>query len=100
MSPLESSIAHLGDRFVRRDAGWRIPSGCREGALAGVRIGAILHPAVLLALADGAGFLSTEIAHPRSVRISEMLGRSAHLRNRRGEQNAGSGSDQLFTGRH
>ena len=43
---------------------------------------------------------STEIAHPRSVRISEMLGRSAHLRNRRGEQNAGSGSDQLFTGRH
>jgi hypothetical protein len=28
-----------------------------EDALAGVRIGAVLHPAVLLALADGACFL-------------------------------------------
>jgi hypothetical protein len=51
---------HVSDRSdgsVWGDAVRRIPSGCRESALAGVRVGPVLHPAVLFALADGAGFL-------------------------------------------
>jgi hypothetical protein len=48
-------VAQLGDRFLWGDAGRRILAGDDEGALTGIRIGAILHPGGLLALADGAG---------------------------------------------
>lgn len=41
-----------------------------EGTLASERIGAVLDPAVLAALADGAGLLRAQIAQPRSVRIA------------------------------
>jgi hypothetical protein len=53
-------VQHVSDcdsRCLRRDPGRRILAGDFEGALAGVRVGAILHPAVLVALANGAGFL-------------------------------------------
>ena len=58
VSPIESSTPpHFGDRLIRRDAGQRIQAGGFERALPRVRIGPFLHPAVLLALADGASFL-------------------------------------------
>jgi hypothetical protein len=41
-----------------------------KGQLARVRIGPVLHPAVLLALMDGASFAQHEVAHPRNVRIA------------------------------
>jgi hypothetical protein len=52
-------LEHLGDcdgRSLRRNTSG-ILAGDGEGAFACVRIDAILHPAVLLALANGAGFL-------------------------------------------
>lgn len=42
----------------------RILTGDGEGALAGMRIRTVLHPAVHVALSDGSGFRSTEIAQP------------------------------------
>src|ERR1700722_15177897 len=48
-------VQHLGDRNgggLRRDARWWILTRGRECQLARVRIGPILHPAMLLALAD------------------------------------------------
>jgi hypothetical protein len=48
-------IANSGDCLVRRDAWRRILASNEKGALALVRIGAVPHPAVLLAFADGAG---------------------------------------------
>ena len=58
VSPIESSTS----RTSATASSGETPDGgsrraCREGAFAGVRVGAVLHPAVLLALADGAGFL-------------------------------------------
>ena len=50
-------VTNFRRRRVRRDALWRIPAGCVKRALAGMRIGAVLHPAVLIALSDGAGLL-------------------------------------------
>jgi len=53
-------VENFGDRCgrrLRRDAGRRIVARHVEGALAGVRISAVLLPAVLLALADGARFV-------------------------------------------
>jgi hypothetical protein len=44
-------IADFGDGLVWRRAGGRILKGGGECAIAGIRVGAILHPAVLLALA-------------------------------------------------
>lgn len=35
---------HLRDRLIRSDAGRRILTGDGEGALAGLRVGAVLHP--------------------------------------------------------
>jgi len=37
-------VPHLRDRLVRSDAGRRILTGDGEGALAGMRVGAVLHP--------------------------------------------------------
>jgi hypothetical protein len=45
-----------GDCCLRGDAGRRILASNEKGALARVRIGPVLHPAVLLASADGAAF--------------------------------------------
>src|SRR6516225_6527697 len=39
----------------RRNSDWRIQAGNIERTLAGIRIGTVLHPTVLLALADGSG---------------------------------------------
>src|SRR5215475_11297247 len=55
------------------DARRRIVPGEVKGPFARVRIGTILHPAVLLALANDAGLeQDTEIAQPRSVRITGL----------------------------
>ncbi|MET4374811.1 hypothetical protein ABIA99_007543 [Bradyrhizobium sp. LB12.1] len=51
------NIANLGRRFIRADTCWRVSTGGIESPLAGVRIGAFLHPTVLLALADRTSFL-------------------------------------------
>jgi len=50
-------VTNFGDSLVRRDASWRILTGDCQGTLAGMRVGTILHPAVLLAFADRTGFL-------------------------------------------
>jgi hypothetical protein len=53
-------IENFGDRDgsgLGRGTWCRIPASDVEGALASVRIGAILHPTVMLAFADGASFL-------------------------------------------
>jgi hypothetical protein len=49
-------VQHVLDRgagLVRRDGERRILTGGGEDAVAGMRIGAVLHPTVLLALEDG-----------------------------------------------
>jgi len=54
------AVQHFRDRanrILRRHAPRRVPPRGVEGATAGVRVGAILHPAVLLAFVDSAGFL-------------------------------------------
>jgi hypothetical protein len=53
VSPIVSRTSVTCGRIVRRDACRRVLAGDDEGALAGVRIGAVLHPAVLLAFVDG-----------------------------------------------
>jgi hypothetical protein len=51
------NVFDRGHRLVRRDTNrWILPSH-QHCALAGVRVGAVLHPAVLFAFADGAGLL-------------------------------------------
>ena len=50
-------VANLGRRFISGDACWRVSTSDIEGPLPRMRIGAFLHPTVLLALADGASFL-------------------------------------------
>jgi hypothetical protein len=40
------------NRLIWRDAEWWVLAGDDEGAFAGIRIGAVLHPAVFLAFAD------------------------------------------------
>src|SRR5687767_1513928 len=50
-------VANLGRRCTWGDACWRVSTGDIEGPLPCMRIGAFLHPSVLLALADGASFL-------------------------------------------
>jgi hypothetical protein len=50
-------VANLCGGEFRRHASRRVLTGDVEGPFASVRIGAVLHPAVLLALTDGAGFL-------------------------------------------
>jgi hypothetical protein len=53
-------IQHLRDRArrgLRRATGRRVFASDLKSAPAGVRVGKILHPAVLLAFPDGAGFL-------------------------------------------
>jgi riboflavin biosynthesis pyrimidine reductase len=48
-------IANGSDRLHRRDAGRRILPGDEKGALVGMGIATVPHPAMLLAFADGAG---------------------------------------------
>lgn len=48
-----------------RHTGRRILTSDIVGAIAGVRVGEILHPAVLLAFADAPASYSTEIAQPQ-----------------------------------
>jgi hypothetical protein len=50
-------VSNFGNGFFQRNSGRRIPARDVKGALAGVRVGTVLHPAVFLAFADGAGFL-------------------------------------------
>jgi hypothetical protein len=58
VSPIESKhVPHRGYRLLRRNAGRWISTGDGNGALARMRVGAILYPAVFLAFADGACFL-------------------------------------------
>jgi hypothetical protein len=58
VSPIESSTSRTaGHGLARRDAERRIPGRDDEGALAGMRIGAVLHAAVLVALTDRASLL-------------------------------------------
>jgi hypothetical protein len=52
-----STLSDLCRGRLRRQARRRIPPDDFDGMIAGVGIGAVPHPAVLLALADGAGFL-------------------------------------------
>src|SRR5450631_2333787 len=47
-------IADRSDRLVRRDTGRRSAADGDKSTLAGMRVGAVPHPAVLLAFADGA----------------------------------------------
>jgi hypothetical protein len=61
---LETGVAHRVQRFrdgngrcLGRDARREILTRYVEGALAGVGIGAIQHPTMLLAFSDGAGLL-------------------------------------------
>jgi hypothetical protein len=60
-------VANLGRRFISGDACWRVSTGDIEGPLSRMRIGAILHPTVLLALADGARFLE-DVNRPSAQR--------------------------------
>jgi hypothetical protein len=48
-------VLHCGRGFVRGDAERRVFACKLKGAIAGVRIGTVPHPAMLLAFADGAG---------------------------------------------
>lgn len=48
--------ADFGSRLLRRQSKWRIQSGDVQGAVAGMRVRSVLHPPVLLTLADGASF--------------------------------------------
>ena len=57
VSDRAEDIFERRDGFIRCHAGRRIPACDVERALAGVRVGAVLHPAVLLAFPDGAGLL-------------------------------------------
>ena len=57
VSPIESSTSRISATFVRSDAGRRTTAGDIESAFARMWVGAVLHPAVLLAFADGAGFV-------------------------------------------
>jgi len=53
-------VQHVANRGLRCLTGYafrQVSTGDIEGPLSGMRIGAILHPTVLLALADGAGFV-------------------------------------------
>ena len=47
-------VANLGRLCIRGDTWWRVSAGDIKGPLPCVRIGAILHPTVFVALADGA----------------------------------------------
>jgi hypothetical protein len=50
-------LDHRDRRFPGRDARQRVSAGDIEGALASMRVGAVLHPAVFFALDDGPGLL-------------------------------------------
>ena len=66
-------IQHFGDHdrgSLRRDPGRRISAGDVEGALTRMRIGAVLHPTMLLALADGAGLQQHGDRPSPTVRIA------------------------------
>ena len=65
-------VANLGRRCIRGDACWRVSTGGIEGPLTCMRIGAVLYPAVLLALADGASFLKHANRPSRIVRIAGL----------------------------
>ena len=60
-------IANGSDRLLLRDAGRRILPSDEKGALAGMGIAAVPHPAMLLAFADGASSRINR-AHPSIVR--------------------------------
>jgi len=49
-------VVNCSHRLLRRDADRRIFAGALDCALASMRIGAVLHPAVFIALTDRAGF--------------------------------------------
>jgi hypothetical protein len=66
VSPIESSTSRTS---ATAESQRRILTGEEEGALARLRISAVLHPAVLIAPAIAPASSSKEIAHPRSVRI-------------------------------
>lgn len=50
-------VPDLGHGIIRRDARRQVLPRDVEGALAAERVGAVPHPAVLLPLADGSGFV-------------------------------------------
>jgi hypothetical protein len=70
VSPIESSTSAIGRSSRGGNAIRRIFVRNFEGALAGVWIGAVLHPAVLLALTDGAGFLQHRDCPAMGVRMA------------------------------
>jgi hypothetical protein len=81
MTDRTQQVPDCGDRLLRRYIeGWILLRNAK-GLLSGMRIGTVLHPAVLVAFSDYYGFRSTEMAHPRSVRIAGGLGEHfrAHL---------------------
>jgi hypothetical protein len=67
-------IANSGDRLVRRDVGLPIPAGDEKSTLDGIRIRNVPLPAVLLAFADGAGWIA--IAMPPAGGRSRDAGAS------------------------
>src|SRR5258708_37184669 len=76
VSPIPSNNLRDRDRRrLRRNSERRIQARDVESELAGVRVGAVLHPAVLLALADGASLLQHRDgpAAPSRERRSPLL---------------------------
>lgn len=66
-SPIESSTSQIRLPPVRHKAGGWIPACDVNGAVGRLRIGAVLHPGVLLALADAPASCSTEIVQSRGA---------------------------------
>jgi hypothetical protein len=68
-------VTNLGRRSIRGDACWRVSTGVIDCPLPCMRIGAILHPTVFVAFADGAGFLEHLDRPPtqRPYRSSSLL---------------------------
>ena len=50
-------VVNRGLRGLTGDVCWRVSTGNIEGSLSCMRIGAVLHPTMLFAFADGARFL-------------------------------------------
>jgi hypothetical protein len=82
-------VANLGRRCFRGDPCWRVSTRDIEGPLPCMRIGAVLHPAVLLALADGASF-QKHVNRPSAHRLYRRLSFTCH------QHGNGSGTANRF----
>jgi hypothetical protein len=64
MTDRTQQVPDCGDRLLRRYIeGWILLRNAK-GLLSGMRIGTVLHPAVLVAFSDYYGFRSTEMGPP------------------------------------